>query len=104
MKLLNVSIDAKANTYFDGKVNSRNIYLADGHRVTLGFMQAGEYTFSTGDKELMTLLGGDMKVLLPGESDWRQIEVGEEFTVPANSSFDVFVQEYADYHCDYIKE
>lgn len=103
MKLENVSIEAKANTYFDGKVNSRNIYLENNHRITLGFMQKGEYKFSTGDKEIMTLLGGDMKVLLPNEKDWKVITVGEKFEIPSNSSFDVVVLEYADYHCDYIK-
>lgn len=104
MKLENVTIEAISNIYFGGKVSSRNIYLADGTRITLGFMQEGEYKFGTGAKEIMYLLGGYMKVLLPNETSWREIQVGETFEVPANSSFDVVVKGYADYKCEYIEE
>lgn len=103
MKLEQVVVEAKANVYFEGKVNSRNVYLPSGDRITLGFMQKGEYTFGTGDKEIMKLLGGDMRVLLPNENDWKDIKVGETFEVPANSSFNVEIKEYADYYCEYIK-
>ncbi|MDL2306921.1 pyrimidine/purine nucleoside phosphorylase [Desulfovibrio sp. OttesenSCG-928-C06] len=102
-EISNAKVVREANVYYDGKVSSRTVFLESGERVTLGFMLAGEYEFGTGDKEIMELLSGDMTVLLPGESEWREIAVGKSFEVPANSKFGVKVKAYADYHCAYIK-
>ena len=52
----NVDVDKLANIYFEGKVISRNIYLKDGTRKTLGIMLVGEYEFNTVTKELKFLL------------------------------------------------
>lgn len=104
MELKNVTVETKANIYFDGKVNSRTIILENGERLTLGFMQPGEYTFNTGEKELMEVLGGEMTILLPGETEWRTVKEGERFEVPANNHFDVKIMSYADYSCAYITE
>jgi uncharacterized protein YaiE (UPF0345 family) len=49
---------------------------SDGSKKTLGVMLPGEYAFSTGDKEIMAILSGDLDVLLPGESDWKAIKGG----------------------------
>ena len=62
----NVTVVKKANVYFGGNVSSRTIHFADGSVKTLGFMLPGEYTFNTGDKELMEIIDGDLDVLLPG--------------------------------------
>ncbi|HEX7620945.1 MAG TPA: pyrimidine/purine nucleoside phosphorylase [Anaerolineales bacterium] len=86
-KFENVTIIKKANVYFDGKVTSRNVLLADGARKTLGFMLPGDYEFSTGTREVMELLSGRMDVLLRGRLGWQTINTGESFEVPANSSF-----------------
>lgn len=99
----NAKIELKANVYFEGKVNSRTVYLESGERVTLGFMQAGEYTFGTADKEIMEILGGSMEVLLPGESQWQMIKEGEKFEVASNLEFQVKVAVMADYCCYYVK-
>lgn len=99
----NVSVELKANVYFDGKVNSRTVYLESGEKVTLGFMQAGDYTFGTADKEIMEILGGSMAVLLPGETSWITVNEGEKFEVEANSKFQVKIDQMADYCCYYIK-
>lgn len=104
MELKNATVKGKANLYFDGKVNSRTVILENGDRITLGFMQAGDYTFCTAEKEVMEILGGGMTVLLPGETSWRTLAEGETFEVPANSQFEVKVAGYADYLCSYITE
>jgi uncharacterized protein YaiE (UPF0345 family) len=100
-KFENVTIQKKANIYFDGKVTSRTILFSDGSRKTLGFMLPGEYGFSTGVGEVMELLNGWMEVLLPGESNWRTINSGESFKVPANSSFKLILKVPVDYCCSY---
>ena len=99
----NVSVIKKANVYFGGNVSSRTIRFADGSLKTLGFMLPGEYTFNTADKELMEIIGGDLDVLLPGESQWQNITSGEAFDVPANSAFTVKIKTATDYCCSFIK-
>ena len=43
----NVNIEKNINIYFDGNVTSRNIYLQDGTKKTLGVMFPGKYKFDT---------------------------------------------------------
>ncbi len=98
----NVTVVKAANVYFDGKVSSRTVIFADGSRKTLGLMLPGDYEFGTEQKELMEILSGDLDILLPDESDWRSIQGGESFEVPANSSFKLVIKTPTDYCCSYL--
>lgn len=98
-----VSVEKKANIYFDGKVTSRTVLLADGTKKTLGIMLPGEYTFSTAAKEEMDISAGKLSYRLQGE-DWVTIDGTGVFYVPANSSFDLKVEEVTDYCCSYLAE
>ncbi len=100
-KFENVSIIRKANVYFDGKVTSRTVLFSDGTRKTLGVMLAGEYEFDTDALEVMEVLGGEMKVLIKGETDWKTYKEGESYTIAANSSFKLVIDGVADYCCSY---
>ena len=42
-KFKDVNVDKLANIYFQGNVISRNIFLKDGSRKTLGVMLPGKY-------------------------------------------------------------
>ncbi|HNX49945.1 MAG TPA: pyrimidine/purine nucleoside phosphorylase [Thermoanaerobaculaceae bacterium] len=97
----NVTVVKKANVYFDGRVTSRTVLWADGTRKTLGIMMPGEYEFSTGTPEVMEVLGGSMKVLLPGAADWQEFAQGESFRVLGNASFKLVIDGVADYCCSY---
>ncbi len=97
----NVTIVKKANVYFDGKVTSRTVLFADGTRKTLGIMMPGEYEFGTGAREVMEVLGGEMKVLLPGATEWQTFAAGQSFEVPADASFKLEIDGVADYCCSY---
>ncbi|MCX7097830.1 MAG: pyrimidine/purine nucleoside phosphorylase [Methylococcales bacterium] len=99
----NVTVVKKANVYFGGLVSSRTIQFADGSSKTLGFMLPGEYTFNTGDKELMEILDGDLEVLLPGSDVWQKVVGGESFDVPANAAFSLKINTPTDYCCSFIK-
>ncbi len=103
MEFTNARIVKKANVYFDGKVTSRTLYTADGKRYTLGIMLAGEYEFNTGAAEIMEMLGGEMDVMLPGETTYTTYAPGSSYSIPANSSFKMIVKEYVDYCCSYIE-
>jgi len=102
-ELKNVTVVKKANTYFDGKVTSRTIFLPDGTKKTLGIMMPGEYEFSTAEKEVMEILAGKLEILLPGSSGWQKVKSGESFEVTANSKFKLKVSELTDYCCSYVK-
>lgn len=100
----NVDVIKKANIYFNGKVSSRTLLFENGDKKTLGMVMPGEYEFATADKEIMEVLGGSFKLLLPTSSTWEEYGTGTEFVIPAHSSFKIKVDEVSDYCCSYIKE
>lgn len=98
-----VSVAAKANIYFDGKVTSRTILFPDGTRKTLGIMLPGEFEFGTAEAEIMEIQSGSLDVLLPGSNEWQRLEGPAEFNVPANSRFVLKVHRVVDYICSFVK-
>ncbi len=98
-----VTVNKKANIYFDGKVTSRTVTFPNGSKITLGIMLPGEYEFNTQDKEIMEIQTGTLTVKLPQNTDWVSIKGGQSFEVPANSKFTMKVTEVSDYICSFIK-
>ena len=66
----NVDVDKKANIYFEGKVISRNIFLDNGSKKTLGVMLKGKYEFSTVSRELMEIVSGKLNLKREEDDDW----------------------------------
>jgi len=91
----------QVNEYFDGKVKSLTLQVA-GNKATCGVMAQGEYEFSTGLKEIMTIVAGSMTVKLPGASDWETFSAGQKFEVPANSKFQLKLDADSAYLCEFI--
>lgn len=100
----NVAVVKQANIYFEGKVTSRTVLFPDGSKKTLGIMLPGQYEFGTDVKEVMEIVSGDLKVLLPGDDEWRHISGSGEFIVPAQVKFKLDVTSVTDYCCSYIQE
>ena len=98
----NVEVSKLANIYFEGKVISRNIFLKDGSKKTLGVMLVGEYEFNTGSRELMEIISGKLNLKLKDDEDWKLITEGMDFNVPKNSSFKLQVLELVNYSCSYL--
>ena len=96
-----VSIIKKANVYFDGKCVSHTVVLADGTKKSVGVIFPSTLTFSTGAPEIMELNAGTCKIRLKGETAWKTYKGGEQFSVPANSSFDIETVEMLDYVCHF---
>ncbi|WP_176493428.1 pyrimidine/purine nucleoside phosphorylase [Cobetia sp. 5-25-4-2] len=88
------------NHYFDGQVASIAFQSAD-LPATVGVMAIGEFVFATSQREYMTLISGDMQVLLPGAEEWYQLADGESFIVEANQSFEVRTTVESAYLCKY---
>jgi uncharacterized protein YaiE (UPF0345 family) len=101
-QFINVTIEKKANIYFDGQVTSRTVLFDDGTKKTLGIMLPGDYEFNTDAKELMEIISGELEIKLPDEN-WKKISGGESFEVPANSSFKLKIFKVTDYCCSYFK-
>ena len=100
----NVDVDKLANIYFEGNVISRNIFLEDGSKRTLGVMLVGEYEFETVSRELMEIHSGKLNVKIAGDQNWRLITEGMDFNVPKNSSFCLEVLELVNYTCSYFDD
>ncbi len=87
------------NEYFDGKVKSI-AFKGLNKPATVGVMAAGEYTFNTAEKEKMTVITGELIIVLDGVEQSQSFVAGQSFDVSASSSFKVTVpatlQEAAD--------
>jgi uncharacterized protein YaiE (UPF0345 family) len=90
----------KVNEYFDGTVKSIAFAMAEGP-ATIGVMAPGEYEFGTSQQELMHVIAGAMSVKLPGSQSWEIVSAGNQFSVPANSKFQLKVMVESAYLCEY---
>jgi uncharacterized protein YaiE (UPF0345 family) len=95
----NVTVDAKANVYFDGRVVSHTVHFADGAKKTLGLIYPGKFHFGTAAPERMEIIAGCCEVVLDGSSDTLSVEAGSSFDVAGNSGFTITV---ADGICEYV--
>ena len=64
-------------------------------------MEKGEYEFGTSTKEIMTIVAGSMKVLLPGEKDWKTFAAHDTFSVEADKKFKLIIGADCSYLCLY---
>jgi purine/pyrimidine-nucleoside phosphorylase len=99
----NVTAVAKANVYFDGKVVSHTILLADGSKKTLGLIYPGKFHFGTDKAEHMEIIAGACTVKLDGQTTTTDYGTGTCFDVPAKSGFDIEVKSgICEYVCSFI--
>ncbi|MCW7536422.1 pyrimidine/purine nucleoside phosphorylase [Aquabacterium sp. A7-Y] len=91
-QIANVSVNAQANVYFDGKCVSHTLTFADGTRKSVGVILPATLTFNTGAPEVMESVAGACQVKLAGQSEWKHYEAGQSFEVPAQSSFEIKVE------------
>lgn len=90
----------KVNEYFDGTVKSIAFDMDDGP-ATIGVMAPGEYEFGTSQLEVMHVVAGSLDVKLPGSETFQTYASGSQFTVPANSKFQLKVAVDTAYLCEY---
>jgi len=93
----------KANSYFEGQVQSLGFTQEDGDS-SVGVMAPGEYTFGTAAAERMTVVKGALTVKKAGETEWNTYHAGESFDVQGDSSFDLQVAVSTAYLCEYLSE
>ncbi|MEY2599151.1 MAG: hypothetical protein RLZZ142_1410 [Verrucomicrobiota bacterium] len=99
----NVTVDAKANVYFDGRVVSHTVRFEDGSKKTVGLIYPGEYHFGTGAPERMEIIAGGCGVVLDGTSARLEVQAGGYFDVPGQSGFTITVEsEICEYVCSFL--
>jgi hypothetical protein len=99
----NVTVDAKANVYFEGRVVSHTVHFGDGSKKTVGLIYAGEYHFGTGAPERMEIIAGDCKVVLDGTTEAVVVGAGGHFDVAGNSGFTITVPVgICEYVCSFL--
>ena len=101
--LENVTVTAKANVYFDGKVVSHTVIMPGGSKKTLGLIYPGTYHFGTDLAELMEITGGSCTVTIDGETGSQVHVTGSTFEVPAKSGFNISTDSgICEYICSFI--
>ena len=90
----------KVNEYFGGSVKSIAVENEEG-TATVGVMEAGEYEFGTSTIEIMTVTGGTLEVMLPGQTEWATFPKGGVFEVEKDVRFKVKASQPVAYHCLY---
>ncbi len=99
--ITNVTIATQANIYFDGKCVSYGITLADGSKKTVGVVLPATLTFNTGAPEIMECVAGACEFKLAGSDLWVKSVVGDKFSIPGNSRFEIRVLEAYHYICHF---
>jgi purine/pyrimidine-nucleoside phosphorylase len=94
-----VTLVAKANVFFEGKVVSHTFLLADGTRKTAGLIYPGKFHFGTDQAERMEITAGKCLVKADGQPSVATYVAGQQFEVAAKSGFDI---EVAAGLCQYI--
>ena len=90
-KIDNISVQTQANVYFDGKCISHSVTLADGSKKSVGVILPATLTFNTSAPEIMECVGGACEYKFPSDARWIKSSVGQSFSVPGNSTFDIRV-------------
>jgi uncharacterized protein YaiE (UPF0345 family) len=99
----NVTVVAKANIYFDGKVVSHSVLFPDGSKKTLGLIYPGKYHFGTNLAERMEIISGQCEVKINGFAQTSYHAEGQFFDVPAKSGFDIEVKKgICEYICSFL--
>jgi uncharacterized protein YaiE (UPF0345 family) len=95
------SVATQASVYFDGKCVSHQLTFPDGTRKSVGVVLPAALTFNTGAAEIMECVAGSCEYRLAGSDVWQTSVAGERFSVPANSSFDIRVNDAYHYICHF---
>ena len=96
-----VSIVKKANVFFDGKCVSHTVLFPDQTRKTVGVILPSTLTFNTGVAEIMEIVDGKCRARIGADGEWTAYGPGQQFHVPANSSFELEAIEATHYVCHF---
>jgi uncharacterized protein YaiE (UPF0345 family) len=96
-----VTVSTQASVYFDGKCVSHSLTMPDGSKKSVGVVLPAALTFGTAAPEIMECVAGGCEYLLAGETVWQSVAVGQSFSVPGDSKFQIRVADAFHYICHY---
>lgn len=97
MEFHGASIAAKAQLSYGGKVATRTMITATGEMKSLGLMHPGVYRVTTEASQRVEILAGSCRVKLADEQAWNDYQAGDSFAVPANTGYEIDVENMLDY-------
>ena len=99
----NVTTDALANIYFDGRVVSHSVHFPDGTKKTLCVIFPGTYRFTTGAPEIMEIIDGSCEVSIDGSTSTKFVPTEDSFEVPGYSAFTITaISGICQYICSFL--
>lgn len=101
LQINNINLTTQANIYFDGKCISHTISLPDGSQKSVGVILPSTLTFKTAAPEIMECVAGHCDYKIAGSDVWQSSQAGDQFSVPAHSSFEIKVDQAYHYICHF---
>jgi uncharacterized protein YaiE (UPF0345 family) len=75
--------------------------LANGEKKSVGVVLPSHLTFNTAAAEIMECVAGACEYKLAGTDTWHHAAAGDKFSVGANSSFEIKVDQAYHYICHF---
>ena len=96
----NVTVQKKANVYFDGKCVSHTVALPDGSRKSVGVILPSTLRFDLTTREVMEVVDGAAFVAINGGTETAFL-TGQSWTVEAGGYFVIRAEAPVHYVCHF---
>jgi purine/pyrimidine-nucleoside phosphorylase len=100
MQFEQVTVNKKANVFFDGKCVSHTVTLANGERKSVGVILPSTLRFDLTTKEVMEVVDGTAHVSINGAPE-QAFAPGQSWTVEAGGYFVIRAEQAVHYVCHF---
>ena len=100
MQFDQVSVNKKANVFFDGKCVSHTVTLPSGERKSVGVILPSTLRFDLTTKEVMEVVDGTAYVSINGTPE-QTFAAGQSWTVEAGGYFVISAEQAVHYVCHF---
>jgi uncharacterized protein YaiE (UPF0345 family) len=100
MQFEQVTVNKKANVFFDGKCVSHTVTLPSGERKSVGVILPSTLRFDLTTKEVMEVVDGTAHVSINGAPE-QAFAAGQSWTVDAGAYFVIRAEQAVHYVCHF---
>jgi len=100
MQFEQVTVNKKANVFFDGKCVSHTVTLASGERKSVGVILTSTLRFDLSTREVMEVVDGTAHVSINGAAE-QAYAAGQSWTVEAGGYFIIRAEAPVHYVCHF---
>lgn len=100
MQFEQVTVNKKANVFFDGKCVSHTVTLASGERKSVGVILPSALRFDLSTREVMEVVDGTAHVSINGAAE-QAYAAGQSWTVEAGGYFIIRAEAPVHYVCHF---